>query len=129
MRHYVDNVSLITDDPDCTSIPFMFANQLSKLQKLSRMIKYLFCINADETIENDNGLSPKKIMEQIKQLSETVHPNGKKHFVPIKNLFLEIDYSRKKERTHENMLFSRAIQLPENNSNQPSVPKTQLAHT
>lgn len=127
MLNYVKKVNLITNDPDCKVIPVMYANQLYKLQKLCRIIKYLLNNNADETIENNAGLSARRILTQIKNLSESAHPNGKKHFMPIKNMFLEINYSRKKGKAYENMLFFRFIQLLENHSNQTTAPKTHLA--
>lgn len=92
MKQYVDQVSDITDDPECKRIPSQFANHLRQLQKLSEIIQYLLNKNAHETATS------KQLFKIANRLSETKHTEGKKHFIPLKNMVEQINACRNHQK-------------------------------
>lgn len=95
MQNYANYINSMTEDPECTSvIPFLFANQLKKMQKLCRSIQYLLLHHADETIKNKAGISSTYLFNKINTLSKSHTTQKKKHFVPLINMFADIDAER-----------------------------------
>ncbi len=92
MKKYVTEVNAITNDSECRMIPFMFANQLYQLQKICRIIQYLINKNAHETA------TAKQLFTILKRLSESEHPHGKKYFIPLKNIYTQINECRNKNK-------------------------------